>query len=230
MRGPPGRAASCGAATSSQSGAASSSRSDRARRAAARPAAIRGRRRLRFTAGRNSSRSTPSGTTLVVAREPLGRRLRRLLARSRAARRSGRAAARAAPCRAGSRAAPAEKKRRDRERVACRGARGRRGSAAPARSRGRCRSGRSASAIARFARTPTGTPSGSAARSGIAGPTRDQLRVGSPSCSARRPARRSAARFDGASTVTTCPRLRSARASPATCSLTVVGLRPGRTA
>src|SRR5215211_6069318 len=44
-----------------------------------------------------------------------------------------------------------------------------------------------------------------------------------PSCSARRPARRSAARLDGASTLTTCPSSRSADAAPATCSLTSCG-------
>src|SRR6266566_9419445 len=44
-----------------------------------------------------------------------------------------------------------------------------------------------------------------------------------PSRSARRPAIRSAARVEGASTVTECPRARSPSAIPATCSLTSWG-------
>ena len=167
-------------------------------------------------------RSTPSGHELVAAGKALGGRLRRLRRSSRAARRGGRAAARAASAPAGTRAAPARRTSPPSARR-CRGARGTRGSAGPARSRGRCRSRR------RRAR-----PRGSRGRRperpirlrreiGTAGPSATSSSSSRPAASARRPAARSRARFDGASTVTEWPRARSSRASPATCSFTSCG-------
>src|SRR5919204_824694 len=79
-----------------------------------------------------------------------------------------------------------------------------------------------ASARDRFARTPTGTPMRLRRETGTAGPSAITSWP-PPSRRARRPAIRSAARVDGASTVTSCPSARSARAIPATCSLTSWG-------
>ena len=79
-----------------------------------------------------------------------------------------------------------------------------------------------ATASARFARTPTGTPSRDRRDTGTAAPTAITSRR-SPRASARRPASRSPARVDGARTVTSWPRARSPRASPATCSFTSCG-------
>src|SRR5581483_6051735 len=72
------------------------------------------------------------------------------------------------------------------------------------------------------ARTPTGTPICERREIGTAGPTAITS-AGRPSSSACRPARRSAARVEGARTVTVWPRSRSAPAIPATCSLTSCG-------
>ena len=65
--------------------------------------------------------------------------------------------------------------------------------------------------------------SGCAARPARPGRARS-ARAAPPSSSARRPAIRSAARVEGASTVTSWPRSRSSCATPATCSLTSCGL------
>ena len=94
--------------------------------------------------------------------------------------------------------------RGDGERVACRAARGTRATAGPARSRGRRRSSPWASASDRFACTPTGTPICERREIGTAGPTAITS-ARSPRASARRPASRSAARVEGASTVTSWP-------------------------
>ena len=79
-----------------------------------------------------------------------------------------------------------------------------------------------ASASDRFARAPTGTPIRLRREIGTAGP-RATTSASSPSSSARRPAARSRARFDDASTVTVWPSGRSSLATPATCSLTSCG-------
>src|SRR6266511_1797440 len=79
-----------------------------------------------------------------------------------------------------------------------------------------------AKASARFARTPTGTPMRLRREIGSAGPTATTSPSG-PRRSARLPARRSSARFEGQSTVTECPRRRSSRATPATWSFTSCG-------
>ena len=62
-----------------------------------------------------------------------------------------------------------------------------------------------------------------AARDRHGGAERDEVGVAGRVASARRPAARSRARFDGASTVDRWPRARSSSASPATCSLTSCG-------
>src|SRR5436305_4852954 len=80
----------------------------------------------------------------------------------------------------------------------------------------------SASAIERFARTPTGTPILLRREIGTAGPTATSS-ASAPSRSDRRPAARSRARFDDARIVTEWPRRRSSVATPATCSLTSCG-------
>ena len=78
------------------------------------------------------------------------------------------------------------------------------------------------SASARFARTPTGTPRLDRRETGTLGPTA-MTSAGWPRFSARRPARRSAARLEGARTVTVWPSERRAAAIPATCSFTSCG-------
>ena len=99
---------------------------------------------------------------------------------------------------------------RDRRARPRRAARGRRATAGRARSRGRRRS-RRARARARGSRgRRRGRPSASGARSAPPAPTAiTSGRV--PAASARRPASRSAARVDGASTVTSWPERRAAR-------------------
>ena len=78
------------------------------------------------------------------------------------------------------------------------------------------------SAVATFARTPTGIPT---AERGETGTARERATTSSsvPCWSARRPATRSEERDDGASTTTSCPRARSAAATPATCSFVSCG-------
>ena len=115
--------------------------------------------------------------------------------------------------------------RRDRERVACRGARGRRATAARARSRARRRT-RPARARARG--SPGRRPArraASGARSGSPGRPRSRRRR-SPRSSARRPASRSAARVDGASTVTSCPSATQRAGDARDVLVDVVRLRP----
>ena len=110
--------------------------------------------------------------------------------------------------------------RRQRPRLAQREVR----EARQARARSACTTSKlpRASASARFARTPTGTPMRLRREMGRAGPSAITS-ASSPSWSARRPARRSAARPDGASTVTEWPSSRRPAARPATCSLTSCG-------
>ena len=211
--------------TSSQPG-----RSARARNAARRRARSSGRHSstmsLRGFAGANSSRSTPSGSTPVVAGEAgrggLGGRLARrrqrvhpaeqplaLLLARRVAEPLGRV------------------ERGDRKPRACREARGRRGSGHPARGRGRRRSGRAVRASARLARTPIGTPRRLRRETGIDGPSATVPSSGVPSrlsrLRARRPAASSVARADGARTTTSCPLRRSSAVAPATWSFTGCG-------
>ena len=81
-----------------------------------------------------------------------------------------------------------------------------------------------ARASERLARTPTGTPIRLRREIGTAGPMAISSGGSSKApSSARRPAARSRARFEGARTVTAWPRRRSSRASPSTCSFTSCG-------
>ena len=78
------------------------------------------------------------------------------------------------------------------------------------------------SAVATFARTPTGIPTAARGETGTARATATTP-SSSPRWRARRPAIRSDDREDGASTTTRCPRPRSASATPATCSFVSYG-------
>ena len=80
----------------------------------------------------------------------------------------------------------------------------------------------SESTLARFARTPTGSATRSVSEAGTAAPIATTSPT-TPRCRARRPSSRSAARDEGATIVTTCPRRRSAAATPPTCSFTSCG-------
>ena len=81
-----------------------------------------------------------------------------------------------------------------------------------------------ASASARLARTPTGTPIRLRREIGTAGPSATNSPSNRLSLRKTRLAwARSRARFDGARTVTSWPRCRSSPASAATCSLTSCG-------
>src|ERR671933_537390 len=79
-----------------------------------------------------------------------------------------------------------------------------------------------ASASRMFACTPTGTPSCDLVETGTAGPTAI-VSARSFRRSVRRPASKSPARVDGATTVTSWPNERSASATPATWSFTSCG-------
>ncbi len=83
------------------------------------------------------------------------------------------------------------------------------------------------SASDRFARAVIGIETWLRRVTWMAGASATNGGSGVPSLASRRralrPAERSAARADGASTTTSCPRARSASAAPATCSFTGCG-------
>ena len=140
---------------------------------------------------------------------------------ARAARRAGRAASPAASGRAGSRDGSARRTSRPRARRR-RGARGTRATASRARNRARRRTRPVRGRATGWRGRRPARPSASGARSGSPAPTAITSAC-SRFASARRPASRSPPRVDGASTVTSWPRLRRAPATPATCSLTSCG-------
>ena len=80
----------------------------------------------------------------------------------------------------------------------------------------------SASVAARLARTPIGSATRSLSDVGTAAPIATTSPT-TPRCRARLPSSRSAARDEGATTVTVWPRRRNAAAAPRTCSLTSFG-------
>ena len=171
--------------------------------------------------GREPLEVDPGRDDGVRAGEPRGRARRRRPRRSPRACRSARADGRAGSCGAGSRAAPGRRTWR-RSSSGPRGGPRRRapgtaGSNPWTTSKSPCRS-----AVATFARTPTGIPTAARGETGTARETATTP-SSSPVWSARRPARRSAERDEGASTTTAWPRSRSASATPATCSFVSCG-------
>ena len=204
--------------------AARAARASRRGRRRARSGAARRRSSCCFARRREERRVDAGREHAVVAGEALLRRGARLVGERDQRVDARRAASRAASGPAGSRAGSVRRTSRRRARP-CRAARDRRATAVPARSRGRRRSRPGASAWRRFAWTPTGTPSCERRETGIAGPSAITS-AGSPRASARRPASRSAARVDGASTVTSWPERAQGGRHPGDVVVHVVRLRP----
>ena len=216
-RPPSGRVRS---STSSQSGSAASSRtsarsSGRSVWRHSRTTILRfcaGREELEVDAERARARSGPGSGRPRPPPSPRS---------SRAARRAGRAGARAARGPAGSRAARARRTSRRSARRASRSARYERLGSPGSKP---CTTSKppAASATARFARTPTGTPMRLRREIGTAGPSATTS-ASRPSASARRPAARSRGavrRREHGDAVAARAQL---PASPATCSFTSCG-------
>ena len=173
-------------------------------------------------AGANRSRSTPAGTTAYAPGNRAAARSATSYARCEQLVDPGQQAVALVPPRWEAEALRVDEGRRGRG-AGPRAARRTTGPGAPGSNPWTTSKSPRRSAVATFARTPTGSPT---AERGVRPEPRGRSATtpsSSPVCSARRPARSSVEREDGASTTTACPRARSASATPATCSFVSCG-------